>query len=346
MFNEYKMIPDIHAQQIKTFLGLKPEESIVIIGDNTTQEIVLPLYQNIRDSHNSSLINLDYFRRPLSIVPEELVDEIKGKDVCFYAIDKKANSSINELLFRRALNNLVEENGGRIGNMLSVTPFVVESAFSYDANKIKDLTERIHDYMQNTKAVRVITSEGTNAVFEFDDCYKWCQSTGFIQKGKTRNVMPAEVYTHPANVNGTIAITGTYGLLGSLEQFKDYQQTLDRIKTSPILWVVENGKIKSVDCKDKEIEEIVREQVFESDVNSDRIGEYGMGTNIGIRKCLGIMMHDEKYPGVHVAHGHGYPKETGAKYDCKTHFDGVLLEPNIVDLCNGRVIMDKGNYRF
>ena len=285
----------------------------MIIGDSTSQDIVKPLYELISGSHNPELIDLDDFSRPLADVPAELTDIVKGKDLCFYAIDKRGDERVNEVIFRRALNKVVEDSGGRIGNMLSVTPQVVESAFAYDAQEIKDLTERVLEYMGKVPAVRVETPEGTNATFEFDPKYKWCASTGFIEKEKTRNVMPAEVYTHPGNVDGEIVITGTYGYLGSLSQFKDNDKTLNRIKKNPITWVVKYGKITAVSCGDKEIEALVREQVFESDENADRIGEYGMGTNIGIKRCLGVMMHDEKYPGVHVAHGHGYPKETGAE---------------------------------
>ncbi len=342
----YIMISYKHAQQITAFLGLQPEESIVIIGDSTSQDIVKPLYELIRGSHNPLLVNLDDFSRPLANVPDELVDIVKGKDLCFYAIDKQGNKEVNEVTFRGSLNKVVEDSGGRIGNMLSVTPQIVESAFAYDAQKIKDLTERVLEYMREVPAVSVKTPEGAKATFEFDSKYKWCASTGFIERGKTRNVMPAEVYTHPITTNGKIVITGTYGYLGSLSQFKNNKRTLDRIKKNPILWVVKDGKITDVSCGDKEIKDLVIKQVFESDENANRIGEYGMGTNIGIKRCLGVMMYDEKYPGVHVAHGHGYPKETGADYDCKIHFDGVLIKPDIKDLGSSKFIMKKGNYKI
>lgn len=333
------------AKQITSFLGLKDNESIVVIGDSTTQGIVKPLADLLEVSHVPKYINLDEFQRPLDDVPKDLADMVSGVDLCFYAIDKKGNSQVNEVTFRRALNKAVESYGGRVGNMMSVTPEVVQSAFSYDANMIKDLTQRTLDYMTDVSSIRVQTPEGTNAVFEFDPRFKWCSSTGFIEKGKARNVMPAEVYTHPPNVNGRIAITGTYGCLGSLEEFKDNSKTLERISNNPIFWDVKNGIITDVNCGDKEIEKVVRYQVFESDSNADRIGEYGMGTNIGIKECLGVMMHDEKYPGVHVAHGHGYPGATGATYyDCKTHFDGVLIKPNVINLDNNEMIMDKGIY--
>lgn len=339
------MISQNNAKQILAYLGLQPSESMVVIGDSTTKGIVQPVYDIVQNSHDVTLINLDKFERPLSSVPDEIVESLKGRELCFYAIDKKANESVNEITFRRELNNLVEEAGGRVGNMLSVTTKVIESAFNHNVQEIKDLTEKVSDYMRKVSAVEVSSKEGTKVIFEFNPEYNWCSSSGFIGKGK-RNVMPAEVYTHPATVNGNVVITGTYGLLGSLEQFKDNKKTLDRISKNPIVWVIKDGKIKEVSCRDNEIESIVRKAVFETDENGDRIGEYGMGLNTGIKECLGVMMHDEKYPGVHVAHGHGYPKETGAKYESTVHFDGVLIRPTVLDHGRGKIIMQSGSYKL
>ena len=108
------MISHKHAQQITAFLGLQPEESIVIIGDSTSQDIINPLYELIRGSHNPVLVNLDDFSRPLADIPAELADIVSGNDLCFYAIDKQGNERVNEVTFRRALNKVVENSGGRI----------------------------------------------------------------------------------------------------------------------------------------------------------------------------------------------------------------------------------------
>jgi hypothetical protein len=341
------MISKEQTNQIAAFLGVKKDESVVLIGDDTTKDMIIEVYYTICDSTNACLINLDKYERPLESVPDDLAERVRGKDLCFYMIDKKADDKISEITFRRHLNSIVEEAGGRVGNMLSVTPAVIESAFALDADKVKRMTEYLHKYMQSVSTVRVSSMEGTEAVFHFDsDFYtsKWCCATGFIEKGVAMNVMPAEVFTHPPVVEGIIVITGTYGYLGSLPEFKDSEATLKRIKKNPIVWNVKNGRITDVTCGDKEIEAIVRMQVFEIE-NGDKIGEFGMGTNLGMRRCLGVMMHDEKYPAVHIAHGHGYPKQTGADYyACKIQYDGLLLKPNVFDLDRAKTIMMKGQY--
>jgi aminopeptidase len=297
------------------------------------------------ENYNALFLNLDEFSRPLNSVPNRLKELVKDINVCFYAIEKKANSSINELAFRRELNKIVEDNNGRVGNMLSVTPSIIKSAFKCDAQELKDLTSKVYDYMCEVPAVKVTSAKGTDVVFEFDKQYNWCLSTGFIEKKKARNIMPSEVYTHPVNVNGKVVIDGNYGLLGGLEEFFNPGDVVDRLKKSPIVWYIKDGRIESIYSEDKGIEKIVNEHVFEKNIiNADRIGEYGMGTNIGIKECLGVMMHDEKYPGVHIAHGHGYEDRTNAKYECDIHYDGVLLNSMVTNIANKKIILHKGKY--
>lgn len=336
------MIQDNHARQIIQCLGLQQEEKVVIIGDSTSQEIVQPVSKLIKETNPIKYINLDDYQRPLSDVPEDLSKRVEGAGLCLYVIDKKANAEVSEITFRRALNSLVENiNHGRIGSMLSITPEVIESAFAADASKIKDLSLRIQEYMTKQKAVNVNSKKGTDVLVEFDpEQFPWLCSTGFIKKGKTRNVMPAEVYVTPADVNGTVVIDGTYGYLSYLQEFKDNQATLKRLDHSPIVWQIKNGRITDVRSNDKAIETVVREQVFDYE-NADRIGEYGMGTNIGIHKLLGIMMHDEKYPkGPHFAHGKG---EEGANWDCNIHYDGLTTNATIK---GSDLIMKDGQYNL
>ncbi len=340
------MITKNHAEQIIRFLDVQPGESIALVGDNSSQEIIQPLVKILDKTNHLDYVNIDKYKRPLEKIPENLANIIKEKDLCFYALDKKANDQIDEGVFRTSLCNLVEEFGGRVGNMISVTPKVIESAFNCNPDKIRDLTRRLNDYMELVSNVKVTSDDGTDAIFSFDSCYRWVMSTGFIQKGKAKNVMPAELYTHPSKVDGKIVIAGPYGYTGYLPQFKNTKENLSKIAKNPVSWIVKDGIIKDVLCDDKDIKSIVQKRVFESEENADIIGEYGMGTNTAITKFLGVMIHDEKFPGVHVAHGYGFPKQTGAKYDCDIHHDVILTKPTVKNLDNNKFIMREGKYVF
>ena len=57
--------------------------------------------------------------------------------------------------------------------------------------------------------------------------------------------------------------------------------------------------------------------------NSNRVGEFAIGTNIAVRSVIGNILQDEKLPGLHLAFGHPYSEHTGAAWSCRTHLDIV-----------------------
>ena len=57
--------------------------------------------------------------------------------------------------------------------------------------------------------------------------------------------------------------------------------------------------------------------------NSNRVGEFAIGTNIELKDVIGEILQDEKYPGVHIAFGNPYGAHTGAEWYSSTHIDVV-----------------------
>ena len=62
-----------------------------------------------------------------------------------------------------------------------------------------------------------------------------------------------------------------------------------------------------------------------TDENSDRVGEFAIGTNIGVTRVIGNILQDEKFPGIHIAFGDPYGAHTGAPWKSTTHIDVVGL---------------------
>ena len=59
------------------------------------------------------------------------------------------------------------------------------------------------------------------------------------------------------------------------------------------------------------------------------MGEFAIGTNIGVKRVIGNILQDEKFPGIHIAFGDPYGNHTGAPWKSTTHIDVVGLEFNI-----------------
>ena len=63
-------------------------------------------------------------------------------------------------------------------------------------------------------------------------------------------------------------------------------------------------------CENKELLEEFRAYTS-TDENSNRVGEFAVGTNTACTRVIGNILQDEKIPGIHIAFGHPYAEHTG-----------------------------------
>jgi len=101
--------------------------------------------------------------------------------------------------------------------------------------------------------------------------------------------------------------------------------------------------IKSINCENKDLEREFR-IYCDTDENSNRVGEFAIGTNIYVEKLIGQILQDEKVPGIHIAFGHPYAEHTGADWLSTTHIDVVPRYCNI--WLDNTQIMDNGKFMF
>jgi hypothetical protein len=73
------------------------------------------------------------------------------------------------------------------------------------------------------------------------------------------------------------------------------------------------------------------------------VGEFAIGTNIGLKDVIGNILQDEKLPGVHIAFGDPYGAHTGAQWKSSTHIDVVGRKFDI--WADDRQIMSAGEIR-
>jgi len=85
---------------------------------------------------------------------------------------------------------------------------------------------------------------------------------------------------------------------------------------------IENSRLVSAESKNRELREAFWAYTH-TDENSDRVGEFAIGTNIALTDVIGNILQDEKIPGVHIAFGNPYGEHTGAKWYSSTHIDVV-----------------------
>jgi aminopeptidase len=117
------------------------------------------------------------------------------------------------------------------------------------------------------------------------------------------------------------------------------------LRETPLTIHVGRNRITSVECANKELEQAFWAYTH-TDENSDRVGEFAIGTNIGVSRVIGNILQDEKFPGIHIAFGDPYGAHTGAPWKSTTHIDVVGLQFNIWlgDGANEEQIMSDGKF--
>ena len=161
------------------------------------------------------------------------------------------------------------------------------------------------------------TEAGTSLVCTFDSRLDWVKTSGLISKRYWSNLPAGEVFTTPAKVDGTFVCDGTAGdhFCG---KYGDLAEDAANTRN-------QGGRLTKATCDRKDLEAEFWNYCH-TDENSDRVGELAFGTNIGLSEMIGILLQDEKFPGVHLAFGDPYGSQTHAEWSF-THARGRARAP-------------------
>jgi leucyl aminopeptidase (aminopeptidase T) len=189
------------------------------------------------------------------------------------------------------------------------------------------------EIVSSAKEITGKTAAGSNFTGVLNPGYRWLKTSGIISRDKWGNLPGGEIFTSPEEVNGVYVVDGVVG---------DYLcDKYGDLEHQPLTIHVRNNRITEVFSENK-----VLEQDFWSythtDENSDRVGEFAIGTNIELTDVIGQILQDEKFPGIHIAFGNPYGEHTGAKWHSGTHIDVVGRKFDI--WVDGRQIMEKGHF--
>jgi leucyl aminopeptidase (aminopeptidase T) len=106
---------------------------------------------------------------------------------------------------------------------------------------------------------------------------------------------------------------------------------------------IKEARLVHAECARKDLQQEFWEYCH-TDKNSDRVGELAFGTNLGLSRMIGVLLQDEKFPGVHLAFGDPYGSQTHADWASKTHVD-VLTRKCDVWIDEDQVI-NQGRYQL
>lgn len=316
---------------VRVCLRLQPKERITIITDQATRDIAAALQAEVEEigSEFAVFILENYASRPLRDMPKSILEDLAESQVSIFC----AQSQPGELTARMQMSDVVNKKHIRHGHMVNITRQIMLEGMRADFREVDALSQRLVERARKARRIQCRTPHGTNFEGEFSPKLKWLKTSGLISPDKWGNLPGGEIFTAPANTNGTFVVDGVVG---------DYLcSKYGDLRATPLVIQVRDNRIVELACDDKELLEEFRAYTS-TDENSNRVGEFAIGTNIACTHVIGNILQDEKIPGIHVAFGHPYAEHTGADWKSKTHIDCVGRDFDI--WFDGEQVMKRGRF--
>ncbi len=312
-----KELNDASVIALRDCMGLKSDETLLIITDEKKREIGLALHQAGKDLSKESLL-VEIKSREINgeEPPEQIASLMKIVDVVVCPTAKS-------LTHTNARRNAVKE-GVRVGTMPGITVDTMVRCLNADYDKIIALTDFIAEKLIGVSTIRVVTEKGTDVIMPVKD-RMIIPSRGVLkQKGESGNLPSGEVYLAPweDQTNGRVVIDGSMASVGICE--------------TPITVDIVNGYAETI-TGGKEAQKLI--ELFEKSGREARaVAEFGIGTNYKA-KLIGMILEDEKVFGtIHIAFGNNLTM--GGRISVSSHLDGLVKEPDVY--FDDEMIMKKG----
>lgn len=318
---------------IETCLGVRPGEHVALIADEASRAVAASLAQALENAHASytGMLIEAFGPRPMKSVPAPILDALEHADVGVMCMTPQPG----ELAARMDIVKVVERRHIRYAHMVGVTPQIMQQGMRADYHLVDRLSDKLRERMLRAETLTVRTDAGTHFSAHFDPRLDWVKTSGLINERYWSNLPAGEVFTTPATVDGTFVCDATAG--------DHFNGKYGDLQATPLVLQIEGARLKHVSCAREDLEEEFWEYCH-TDENSDRIGELAFGTNLGLSEMIGVLLQDEKFPGVHIAFGDPYGSQTHANWKSRTHVD-VLTRNCDVWIDSDRVV-SKGRYQL
>jgi len=297
---------------VNVCLRVQPAEKVTVITDEATKEIAASIVHELEavGATYHAWVLEDLAPRPLGDLPREIVDDLETSQVSIFAVQAQTN----ELRSRMQMTDVVNRRRIRHAHMVNINRQIMLEGMRADFLKVDRISVKVVELLRSAKQVRAKTPAGTDLVAELNPNYRWVKTSGIISPDKWGNLPGGEVFTTPGEVNGTFVIDGVVG---------DYLcAKYGGLWEHPLTIRVKGNRVVEAHSANHDLESDFWSYTH-TDENSDRVGEFAIGTNIELKDVIGQILQDEKYPGVHIAFGNPYGAHTGAEWYSGTHIDVV-----------------------
>jgi len=297
---------------VRVCLRIQPSEKVTIITDNVTREIAASLVQELEQTGATfnAFVLEELAARPLIALPVEILEDLETSQVSIFAVQVQPN----ELRSRMQMTEVVNRRRIRHAHMVNINRQIMLEGMRADFLKVDRISTKVVEMVRVARQIKAKSAAGSDLVADLEPSYRWLKTSGLISPDKWGNLPGGEVFTTPGEVNGTFVIDGVVG---------DYLcAKFGDLKETPLTIRMKGNRLIEAQSDNKELEQDFWAYTH-TDENSDRVGEFAIGTNIELKDVIGEILQDEKFPGIHIAFGNPYGEHTGAKWYSSTHIDVV-----------------------
>lgn len=297
---------------VETCLRVQEGELAVLITDNETSSIAASLFFALHNAGAKvkTFVVEDYTERPMLTMPQVILDELELAEVSIYCMQAQEN----ELETRKQMMGVINRVKPRHAHMVNINHDIMLEGMQADFLAVDAISKKVFELAKTAKKIVAKSKGGTHIEATFSPQLNWLKTSGIISREKWGNLPGGEVLTAPENVNGVYVVDGVVG---------DYLcAEYGDLKDTPLTIHIKDSRITKVECENKALlDEFI--EYTHRDENSDRVGEFAIGTNIAVKDIRGLILQDEKIPGCHIAFGYPYCEHTGATWRSVTHIDVV-----------------------
>ena len=297
---------------VRVCLNVQPYERVTVVTDHACEEIAASLVHEIEEvgAPYRRFVLEELAPRPLTELPAAIAADMHESQVSIFAVQVQQH----ELASRMQLTNIVNQRRMRHAHMVNITQQIMREGMRADYLKVDRLSQKVIEMVRVARQVRATTPAGSDFTTTLNPDYRWLKTSGLISPDKWGNLPGGEIFTTPGEVNGTVVVDGVVGdfLCARFGMLTD----------TPLALEIKHNRLVSATSTNKALEEAFWAYTH-TDENSDRVGEFAIGTNVELTHLIGNILQDEKFPGIHIAFGNPYGVHTGAEWHSATHIDVV-----------------------
>ena len=300
------MLSNASKTALKDYMGLKPEETLLIVTDELLRPIALSLLEEGQKLCKEAIL-VEMKSREINgqEPPPAIAEMMKSVDVVLCPTSK----SLTHTASRRD----AAEKGVRVGTMPGISVETMVRCLNADAEKIISMTKSVAEKMRLASYIRIVTEKGTDITMPMKD-RKVLESTGVLRnKGDWGNLPSGEVYLAPWEDKsfGKVVIDGSMAGIGMLSE--------------PITVEIKDGYAEKIEGGDdaKKLIALLDKPGREARA----VAEFGFGTNYKAQLCGEILEDEKVYGTIHIAFGNNL--SMGGNIKVSSHLDGLVKEPDV-----------------